>query len=66
MSSGSVNYRLQSLQNEIRLLKQVIFNNNQEIKKQLSQLSDRIEKLEEHNNVERLVLVDKSSTNPHN
>ena len=66
MSSGSINYRLKSLQNEIRLLKQVIFNNNQEIKKQLSQLSDRIEKLEKHDNLERLVLVDKSSTNPHN
>ena len=66
MSSGSVNYRIQSLQNEIRLLKQVIFNNNQEIKKVLHGMSERIDKLEQQNQVERLVLIDKSSTNPHN
>ena len=66
MSSGSVNYRIQSLQHEIKLLKQVIFNNNQKFRKELTELSDRIDKLEnEKDNTETLVLIEKSSTNLH-
>lgn len=66
MSSGSVNYRIQSLQHEIKLLKQIIFNNNQKFRKELTELSDRIDKLEnEKDNTETLVLIEKSSTNLH-
>ena len=66
MSSGSVNCCIQSLQHEIKLLKQVIFNNNQKFRKELTEPSDRIDKLEnEKDNTETLVLIEKSSTNLH-